>query len=181
MPMQDGLPGPVALESTTDAMSSPIDAHPGSGPERTGPDSAPSVRALRHAPMQTGHEGEDLSRLEGFARELCGLARGGLQTRNAAVALRSAASGAGEVLARASTSPSQLLRALSDLRATTAAFVRAVFRDGEAAVQERVQRAQQARLREQVLRARIGSSRVQAGGTAPMKQSKDPLPIDARV
>lgn len=108
----------------------------------------------RQLPLQFRFDCDELARLSAYSAELQRIASGGSQTSAALTALKDATSSADETLERAKASPQDVEQAVRSLRQATGSLVSSVFRDGDGAVQDRVQHATLAMSKEQLLRDR---------------------------
>ena len=108
----------------------------------------------RQLPLQYRFDCDELARLSAYAAELQRMARGGEQTTAALAALGKQAGEADALLERARVSPQAVLDAVRGLREATGSLIPSVYRDGDAAAQDRVQRATRAMSKEQLLRDR---------------------------
>lgn len=108
----------------------------------------------RQLPLQFRFDCDELARLVEFARELEQLAQGGKGTTAANSALAADTERASSLLNRAKAGPEEIEQAVRDLRSATGAVVTQVYRDGDAASQERVEKAVLAVSKEQLLRDR---------------------------
>jgi hypothetical protein len=109
----------------------------------------------RQLPLQFRFDCDELARLTAFAAELQGIATGGGEhTREAIAELEARGAEASALLDRAKAAPSEIERSVRTLREATGALISSVFRDGDATVQDRVQKATLAMSKEQLLRER---------------------------
>lgn len=108
----------------------------------------------RQLPLQFRFDCDELARLSGYSAELQRIASGGRQTSAALAALKDTTSRANATLQRAQVSPQDVEQAVRGLREATGTLVSSVFRDGDGAVQDRVQLATLAMSKEQLLRDR---------------------------
>lgn len=108
----------------------------------------------KQLPLQFRFDCDELARLTAYSAELQRIAAGGAQTREAVAALASSTVKASALLERAKVAPSEIQQAVRMLREGTGALISSVFRDGDAAAQDRVQKATLAMSKEQLLRER---------------------------
>lgn len=126
----------------------------------------------KQLPLQYRFDCDELARLSAYAAELQRIAKGGSQTRAALSALEQQSGGAKALLENAKVSPQDILVAVRALREATGTLISSVYRDGDEASQERVQRATLAMSKEQLLRDR---SWVLAQGWEPDPKAVPPI------
>ncbi|TDU26854.1 hypothetical protein DFR24_3885 [Panacagrimonas perspica] len=108
----------------------------------------------KQLPLQFRFDCDELARLSAYSAELQRIASGGGETGAALAALAEKTADANATLERAKSSPYDIEQAVRSLREATGSLVSGVFRDGDSAVQDRVQRATLAMSKEQLLRDR---------------------------
>lgn len=108
----------------------------------------------KQLPLQFHFDCDELARLVEFSRQLQCTASGGAETRASLLAVAASGAHAGALLERAKADPQEIEHAVRALRTTTGAAIAAVYRDGDAACQSRVQAAVLAMSKEQLLRDR---------------------------
>lgn len=109
----------------------------------------------KQLPLQFRFDCDELARLTAYSAELQRIAgSGGAQTREAVATLATSTTKASALLERAKVAPSEIEQAVRTLREGTGALISSVFRDGDAAAQDRVQKATLAMSKEQLLRER---------------------------
>lgn len=108
----------------------------------------------RQLPLQFRFDCDELARLSAYSAELQRIASGGGETSAALAALKEKTVSANTTIERAKASPQDVEQAVRSLREATGSLISSVFRDGDSAVQERVQRATLAMSKEQLLRDR---------------------------
>ncbi|MCC2655340.1 MAG: hypothetical protein K0Q76_448 [Panacagrimonas sp.] len=109
----------------------------------------------RQLPLQFRFDCDELARLSAYSAELQRIAGdGGAQTRAAITSLEKTAAEASALLERAKAAPVEIEMAVRSMREATGSVISSVFRDGDAAAQDRVQKATLAMSKEQLLRER---------------------------
>lgn len=142
------------LKALTDVVLPAVDANNKLAQEQTRLIMGTLGLMARQLPLQFRFDCDELALLIEFSHELQRLAQGGQETAAANAALASSTDSASSLLVRAQAGPDDIEKAVRDLRAATGAVVSSVYRDGEHAVQDRVQRTVLAVSKEQLLRDR---------------------------
>lgn len=108
----------------------------------------------QHLPLEYRYDCDELTRLVNTADTLQAQGAGGEQSTSATAALSTAAKRGRDVLERARAEPSEILDVIHQMRAATAATVRAVYAEGDDAAQAKVQSTVLAMSKAQLLRDR---------------------------
>ena len=109
----------------------------------------------KQLPLQFRFDCDELTRLTAFSSELQRIAAGaGAQTREVLADLEKATAESSTLLERTKVAPGQIEQAVRVMREATGARISSVFRDGDEATQDRVQKVTLAMSREQLLRER---------------------------